>query len=634
MNNKHKTFTFLLALLVLSSTVMPMAVVQYSTTYITTPVDSPRAVAATNLVVENRTINYDQLFNDDDFEFYVFNGTFEISQANVTLYNTTDSSKYASKLTVGDGSAIFYDVPQGVFEWNVTWSAAPGISLNGSMVSDGPEAYSSLKIGNLDWEDDDDDILVTVTDIDDAPGEGLNFTIYSRDSSTIYSQFILGTNGIANVTDIPIGNYTYYVTVASGIYTGTVLVAENFTTDGTTLLVHQTIGPFAGLPEYYDLEVFTYYETTLAPLEGALVNVTYKNGTELYYQYTPTNGTVRFLDLPVAYVNWTVSYLGSPIGLGSYSYNFTTVNTDLRAPAIESPGDKEVLVGTANITLTWNISDEYPAEFRFYVDDDLNTTVTWTNQTYFTFNATGYKIGVYELKLVATDLNDNTAEDIVSLRVYENVTPVLSGPEDLEFYYTLTGKILRWNITETNMDSFSLYEDGVSVANGSLNQEEPFYSYTISSILAIGVYNYTLWVNDTSGNWVTDEVTVTVLVDDMAPIFVYEPPTVSYAQGDQRIVRNWTVTDDFKDAYTISVDGGLIVSADWTSNTIVFDFAGLSAGTHEVVLVVTDIGGNTASSTVQVVVSISTASIMLLMVGALAGIVIIAGVLIWFVKYR
>ncbi len=634
MNNKHKTFTFLLALLVLSGTVMPMAVVQYSTTYITTPADTPRALAATTLVVENRTINYDQLYNDDDFEFYVFNGTFEISQANVTLYNSTDSSKYASKLTIGDGSAVFIDVPVGIYEWNVTWSAAPGVSLNGSMVSDGPEAFSSFKIGNLDWEDDDDDILVTVTDIDDAPGEGLNFTIYSRDSSTIYSQFILGTDGIANVTDIPIGNYTYYVTVASGIYLGTVLIAENFTTDGTTLMVHQIIGPFAGLDDYYDLEVFTYYETTLAPLEGALVNVTFKNGTEINHQYTPENGTLRFIDLPIAYINWTVSYLGSPIGLGSYSYNLTTVNTDIRSPSIESPGDQEYLVGTENITLTWNITDEYPAELRFYVDDDLNETITWTNQTSYLFNATGLKIGKYELKLVATDLNDNTAEDIVTLRIFENVTPVINGPENIEFYYTITNKILRWNITDDNMDSFNVYKNGVNVANGTLNPDQPYYSYTISTLLSIGAYNYTLWVNDTSGNWATDEVTVTVKADDVTPVFSYEPPTVYYAQGALEVIRNWTVTDDFMDTYTITVDGAVIETGEWISDTIEFDFAGLLAGTHEVILTVTDLGGNTASSAVQVVVSASTGSIILLLMVALVGVIIVAGVLIWFIKYR
>ena len=69
MNKTHKAFTFLIALLVLSGTVLPMAVVQVSTTFATGPQDSSRALAATDLVVENTSINYNQLYNDDDFVF-------------------------------------------------------------------------------------------------------------------------------------------------------------------------------------------------------------------------------------------------------------------------------------------------------------------------------------------------------------------------------------------------------------------------------------------------------------------------------------------------------------------------------------------------------------------------------------
>ncbi len=630
MNHKYKAFTIILAMMVLGGTVMPLAIFQ-TTTSIAPSSNRAEVLAATDLVVENSTININGEFNDDDFLFYVYNGTFEISGANVTLYNVTDSSKYASKLTIGDGSATFFDVPFGMWEWNVTWG---GTSLNGSMASDGPEAFSSLTIGNLDWENDDDDILVAVTDIEGDPGEGLNFTIYNRDTNTTYQEFLLPADGIANVSDIPIGNYTYYVTVAANEYAGAVLIAENFTTDGTTLKMHQTIGPITGLQEYYDLEVFTHYETTLAPLQGALVNVTYYNGTVIEYQYTPANGTVIFVDLPVAFVNWTVSYLGSPIEDGSYSYNLTTLSTDIRSPVIASPGDQEFLIGTENITITWNITDEYPAEINFYVDDSLEETQTWTNQTSYTFNASDFEIGVYELKLVATDLNDNTAEDTISLRIFENTTPVIVGPEDFELYYTEVGETIRWNFTEENPDFYILYKNGESVVNGTLNPDSPFFTYTINEVLEIGEYNYTFWMNDTSGNWATDDVAVTIKADDIAPVITYEPPTVTYAQGDPDIIRNWTASDDYMDTYAIYVDGVLIVEDDWISETIEFDFAGLSMGEHEVRLVVTDLGGNTAESTVQVIVSMPNTISILLIIAAISGIVVAAAAVFWFIKHH
>lgn len=627
MNNQYRTFTFLLALLVMSGMLLPIAI-DNRPAVVVTPTVQPMTTAGTNLVVVNRTFNYLQQFNDDDFEFYVYNGTFEVAGANVTLYNTTDNAKYASELTVGDGSAIFYNVPQGIWEWNVTWS---GATKNGTMVSNGPEAFATWKLGNLDWENDYDDLLVTVTDIDGNPAQGLNFTLYSRDATSIVQQFILGSTGIANISDIPNGNYTWLVTVPTGSYAGDVLLQENFTANGTAVLVHPILSRIAGNPDFYGLEVFTCYETSLDPVEGALVNVTYKNGTAIAYQYTPANGTVTFLDLPVAFINWTASYLGKPVGLGSY--NLTTVSTDVRPPQIESPGDSEYILGTSNVTLTWNVTDRYPGELDFYVDGTLNNTMSWTNQTSYTFNATGFKIGIYKLKLVAIDLNDNHAENTITLRVYENITPVITAPEDISFYYTEAGHSIRWNLTDPYLDSYVLYRNGTEIASGPLSEDEPFYRYYLTS-LEIGTYNFTLWVNDTSSNWASDQVIVTVMRDDVMPVFTYVPPTISYAQGDTDLVRNWTVTDEFMQSYTIAVDGHVVVQGAWTSETISFDFSGLEQGVHYVTLNVTDLGGNVASSTVEVDVGPATALVAVEVMAVLAVAIIVIGVAVWYVKYR
>ncbi len=630
MNTLQKSFTFLLVLLMLTSTATQAA---YMGTTPSTVVahDPPSMIAATNLVVVNNTINYDQSFNDDDFEFYVYNGSLDVATANVTLYNVTDDTKYDSMFTVGDGSALFINVPQGIYEWNVTWS---GVSKNGTMVSDGPEAFVDYQIGNLDTENNDDDLLATVVDIDGNPGEGLNFTIYSRDTNTIYTQTILGSDGVANISNIAVGNYTWLVTVQSLQYAGVVIAQENFTTDGTTMKVG-LFQPtdFTGSDEYMDLEVFIYFETTLAPVVGALVNVTFYNGTEIEHKLTPTNGSVTFIDLPAEFVNMTASYGGTPIGAGPYFWNLTAVYADLRKPIISSPSDMAVLFDTANITLTWSVEDEYPGLLELFVDDELIDSEVWTNQTSYTFNATGYDIGVYEVKLVATDLNDNFNEDTVTLRLYENVTPIIEGPADLEFYYTETGQSLRWNLTDDFLDSFIVYQDNSEIDNGTLNPDVPFYTHSLVD-LGIGVYTISLWINDTSGNSAMDNVTVTVAADDVAPVITYEPGTVIYARGDRDIVRNWTATDDFKSTYTITVDGIVVVDAAWTEETIEFDFWGLAEGAHLVVLTVTDLGGNTASSTVEVQVGMPTSVIGLIGVGALAGILILVGVIVWFIRYR
>jgi len=631
MRDFNKAIALTLILVVFASYTVPIG---FESSTQTGPVASntPWTTAATNLVVTNRTINYNQSFNDDDFLFYVKNYTLPIAGARVSLYNATDLTLYSNKTTVGDGSATFYNVPRSTYRWNVTLPLFPSIFKTGIMVSNGPEAFATVRIGNLDWQNDDDDLNASVVDIEGNPAKGLNFSIVFRDNSSAWSQVVLGTSGTAYFSEIPKGNYTWKVAVMSGTYAGTVLQQANFTSDGTAILVHNIIAPLFVGANYYGLEVFTYYETSESPIAGSLVNVTYRNGTVIDYKYTPANGTVRFLELPVAFVNWTVTLDGKL--LGSYSYNLTSVSADIRDPVITSPGDKEFLYETENVTITWTVADENPQTLKIYVDSVLNKTITWSTSPYnCTLNVTGYALGRYSVQLVAIDKNSNEARDTINLRIYENVTPVIVGPSDIEYVFNETGHSIRWNITESHMDKYMVSRDGTSVANGSLTADQPYVHVSVDG-LSIGTYVYSCWVNDTSGNSAIDNVTVQVKRDDVPPVFVYSPPTIYYSVGDINIVRNWTATDQFKFTYNITIDGVLIVSEKWTSESISFDFSGLPEGRYSVVLTVVDLGGNAVASEVVVIVSAALIVNAMIVAAVATGGVIVLGLVLWFVKYR
>jgi hypothetical protein len=462
----------------------------------------------------------------------------------------------------------------------------------------------------------------------------LNFTIYSRDSNSTWDEVLVDENGIANFTNIPEGNYTYYVTVMLGSYAGTVIDQSDFVSDGTLKLVHQTIGPISGDPDFYDLEVFTYYETSIGPLPGAQVNVTYYNGTLIESQTTPSNGTVIILDLPAAFVNWTVRYAGQPIGVGNYSFNLTVVSADVRDPVITTPGDQEFLFESENITITWSLFDEHPSGIEVFIDEVSNTTVSWTNSSYdYAFNVTGTAIGVYEVKLVATDQNGNTAEDIIELTIFEDVFPVVEGPDDVEFFFTESGHSLRWNVTDDNMNKYNISLDGEMVSEGDLDPESPFVEIGLGG-LDIGVHVYSFMANDTSGNAAFDNVTVTIRTDNIAPVFTFVPSTVYYERGAESVIRNWTVSDDFKVSYNITVDGFAVEESEWASETIEFEFAGLSEGTHWVVLTVYDLGDNSARASVMVEVSAPTVVRYGLFIASVVAGAIVIGIVIWYLRNR
>ncbi|MFX1369608.1 MAG: hypothetical protein ACFFAY_13510 [Promethearchaeota archaeon] len=645
MSNLRKTIALFIVLAFAASAVMPLAMYSYDPVSI--PESRNSAVpAATVLVVEYEELNHLDSYNDDDFKFTVYNGSAApgniIGLANVTLYNSTGSFYESHDTAPGDGTATFFNVPQGTYTFNVTLEHAtggydPDEYFTGVINSDGPEATVEFQFGNIDWDNDDDDLTATIFDVEGEPAEELNFTIvFQENSSVFYEVKLNGTH--FELWDIPAGNYTWKVIVPAGTYLGLVLDQSDFIADGTAKFANRRLGPITGRAEYYDLEVITYYETSRAPIPGVLVNVTYYNGTVIDAKATPSNGSVIFIDLPIAFINVTITYEGVPIGADQYTYNLTEADRDLRAPIISQQSDVEYLITDTNITLTWHVEDDYPWEIQVLIGGELNQSQIWNETSYdFVFNVTAalptFTIGYYEVVVIALDVNGNDANDTFQLRIYENATPIISGPEDVAFYYGETGHSLLWNVTDDYMNQYVVERSGNEVASGLLDEEAPFVSVSLDG-LSVGVYTYELRVNDTSGNEATDEVLVTVNRDDIDPVITYTPPAIFYAQGSGAIVRNWTAIDDHKATYSISVDGVVVESGDWITENIGFDFSGLNSGDHVVVLTVYDLGGNYASASVEVHVSIPVALAYILVAAISAGVLVAVGIIVWFVRYR
>jgi hypothetical protein len=637
MSKSHRAIALLFIMFFMANAVIPIAFKSNPVMNVSL-VDSPHAPSSTDYVVTVREFNELQAFNDDDFEFRVLNGTLPLSSAWVRLFNSSTMALLYNEYTDGNGYARFYNLPKGTYKWNVSHIADPLTpDKTGQIISDGPEASVTIQLGNLDWHNNLDDLNATIRDVEGNLANNLNFSIHYSGNDSIYSQKIV-VNGNAYFEDIPNGDYIWRLTVLSGAYAGYLLDWGPFQTNGTQHLVHQSIGPLTGNPLLLDLEIFTYYETSLAPIVGAVIDLMYKNGTMIDTKTTPANGTVIFVDLPIAFINWTVTFGGLPVGLGNYSYDLTNVASDIRNPLITSPGNQSVLFDAENVTITWHLEDEYPSSIKVYINGILNITTSWINSTYdYTYNVSAlfhsFIIGNYEVKLVAYDQNNNFAVDTINLRIYDNVTPVIDGPSPLEFYYTVTGKSLSWNVTDEFVNKYRITDNGTEYASGNIDPDEPIITISLNG-LNIGVHNFTLYANDTSGNTATYSVLVTVLRDNIAPIITYSPPDLEYAQGDSIPARNWTATDDFKDYYTISVDGEIRVNDSWISDNIGFDFSGLLEGSHTVTLKVYDIGGNYAESSVTVIVTQSTASLYIVYITLLALGTIGFVAVIWFVRYR
>ena len=637
MTKTHRAFAFLFLVLFLGSIAIPLATTENYTS--SAKMDTSFKTASTDYIVDIRVWNEYLDFNDDDFTFRVWNGTIPLDLAWVHIYNiTTGLDAVLPKQTDGNGYAKFPNLPVGTYQWNVSHDDDPLTpDETGQIVSDGPEANVDVLFGNVDWENNDDDLNVTITDIEDRPAENLNFTIRFLGNNSIWSQVSV-TDGRADFANIPQENYTWWLTVLSAPYEGYVLANGTFESDGTQLIAHQSIGPLTGDEDYLDMEISTVFETSLSPIVGADIVVTDINGTFYDSKVTPANGTVIFVDLPPIFINWTITYMGQPVGLGDFSYNLTAVESDVRKPVVTGPGDLDVLLDTENVTLTWTVEDEYPFSIEVWVDGELNVTTSWTESPFvYVYNVSAsfpeFIIGYYEIELKAIDMNSNFELNSTSLRIYENVTPVIEGPDPLEFTFSETGYSLSWNVTDEYPNMYEIHKDDELYAEGDVDPDEPVIEISLDG-LEVGVHNFSFFVNDTSGNSASDSVLVTVLGDTVPPVITYTPATIRYAQGDRNLVFNWTATDDFMDYYEILVDGVVVVTEEWTTHRIEFDFSGLQQGRHNVTLRVYDLGSNMAESTVMVIVGASTLSYYLTSFALVAlGAIVLIGI-VWFVRYR
>jgi hypothetical protein len=381
MSKSHRAIALLFMMFFIASAVIPITINSRPVMNISL-VDSPHAPSSTNYVVTVREFNELEAFNDDDFEFRVLNGSLPLSNAWVRLFNASTMALEYEGHTDGNGYYRFYNLPIGTYKWNVSHVADPLTpDKTGQIVSDGPEASVTILSGNVDWDNDLDDLNATIRDVEGNLASNLNFSIHFSGNNSIYAQAIV-VNGRADFEDIPAGDYIWRVTVLSGSYAGYLLDSGLFQSNGTQQLVYQRIGPLTGNPEVYDLEIFTYFETSLVPIVGAIVDLMYKNGTMIDTKTTPANGTVLFVDLPFAFINWTVTYGGQPVGLGNYSYDLTSVTSDIRKPTITGPGDQSTLFDAKNFTITWHLEDDYPSSVKVYVDGILNVTSSWVNSTY------------------------------------------------------------------------------------------------------------------------------------------------------------------------------------------------------------------------------------------------------------
>ncbi|MHA2276459.1 MAG: hypothetical protein ACXAC2_11855, partial [Candidatus Kariarchaeaceae archaeon] len=307
-------------------------------------------------------------------------------------------------------------------------------------------------------------------------------------------------------------------------------------------------------------------------------------------------------------------------GLSKGVYNFTIVIFDQSSnsvldevwvtvvdstpPSFDTvPSDYQYDEGTTGHTLTWNFTDLYEATYTIYRNGSQIDSNTWTNASDVTINIDGLTTAFYNFTIIVFDDTGNYNIDIVWVEVIDSGPPTFnSSPPNIQYEEEATGNTLTWNVNDQTPNNYTIYQwDGTTnttVESGSWLSDVDI-AINVDG-LSKGVYNYSIWLYDLSGNSAYHSVLVTVV--DTTPPVVDNPANMQYFEGNSGNTITWVASDNHPDKLTIYRNGSFIFSTGWTTGNIIWNIDGLEYGVYNYTILLTDKSNNQITSAVWVTV--------------------------------
>ena len=357
-------------------------------------------------------------------------------------------------------------------------------------------------------------------------GNSFFYDVNATDNVTIAQYFINDTNNF-NI-DAVTGVITNAVELELGVYFLNISVND---TSGNVLseVITITILPDSNAPEWVTIP------TDQIVLEGVSfsydVNATDDVAIAEYF----INDTNNFNIDAVTGVITNASVLD----LGEFSLNISvsdvngnilseiitiTIEQDLSPPEWVTVPDDQITVKGAPFFYDVNATDNV-AIAQYFINDTVNFNID--AGTGIITNASVLDLGVFSLNISVSDVNENSISQIITVTVIpDSVAPTwVTIPVDQN---TVKGAPFFYDVNAT---------DNVAIAQYFINDTANFNIdavtgvITNASVLELGEYFLNISVNDTSGNILSEVITITVLPDSVAPTWVTIPVDQTIPEG-------------------------------------------------------------------------------------------------------
>ncbi|MBS3158214.1 hypothetical protein J4206_02915 [Candidatus Woesearchaeota archaeon] len=547
-------------------------------------------------------------------------GVITVSDTTLPVFTTpvaTETKEFAlqgvsQNIVAADAAGVTYSVNDtanfainsvsGVLT-NATQLAVGTYNLNITAVDANGNAQSSF--GVIIVSDNTDPVFTTpvATETKEFAQEAVSQNIVANDAAGILSYIVNDTNFAINPTTGVLTNNTQ---LAVGAYNVKVTATDNNNNQAISIgviTVQDTTLPVFSTPVASQTKEFALQNVAQTVVATDAAGVTYSvNDTDNFAINPITGALTNATQLAVGAYNVKVTAT-DPSNNQQTSTGVIT-EADTTQPVFGTPVASQTKeFALQNVAQTIVATDA--AGVSYAVNDTDNFAINLASGVL--TNATQLAVGTYNVKVTATDANNNAATSTGVISVSDTTVPRvfnsnITNPS--EFSQNLTIRVDVADVSEISQ-IFANISGTILPALFELGQEPDSTFQTILQGLPVGTYNVQYIVNDTYNN-LNDTLTDSFVIQDTTkPVFTTEVTTQNREFAQQNVAQQLVATDAAGIAsYSVNDPSFAINNSGYLTNN-----TQLAVGTYNLNVTAVDANGNAQSSFGVITVSDTTAPV-------------------------
>ncbi|MCD4843430.1 MAG: PGF-pre-PGF domain-containing protein, partial [Methanosarcinales archaeon] len=249
---------------------------------------------------------------------------------------------------------------------------------------------------------------------------------------------------------------------------------------------------------------------------------------------------------------------------------------DNTSPVISSPDDMEVEQDCDTVNITWAITEPNPGMYRVLRNgqEELVSSTEYGCGDNITVPIDTSCLDTYNYTILANDTSNNIAIDLVNITIIDTKNPIINVTSANKIKIGTEGNI-TWVINEKNPDKYWIEKNGKEIVPPTRYQSGVDINVSIDSS-KLGVLQYKIYANDTSGNNASNQVNITVQKTE--PLKILIPSRKNSETTSMSICIHGTIEGIGQNPLSVEIvnDNGDEVTADLN---ITNGFAGTYSGT-------------------------------------------------------